>query len=181
MLREILENLDKEENKVLFYKMYKKPIFLYVLSIAKDYHLSEDITSEIFMKISRYRKTYIGNYGNPEAWVFKIARNTTYTYLKKNKEVLLDAEELDYLMNKDYKENQSDYLSMLENLSVLKEDMKTIVILHVFGGLSHLEISRVLRISYAQVRSKYAYAKALLKIKYGMLNTKNERGETLWL
>lgn len=52
----------------------RKPIFLFILSIVEDYHMTEDLLHETFIKImlniDKYKKGT-----NVKAWMLSIARN----------------------------------------------------------------------------------------------------------
>ena len=160
-LKEILINLISENIKKL-YLSYKQPIFLFVLGITKNYDLSEDITEEVFIRVIKYHKTY-NIFKNPKTWLFTIAKNTTYTFLKKNNEISYGDEDLEKILNQHNSIKNDNSLIVEEYLSYLNDDERSIVILHIFGGLNHLEISKILNISHSKVRSKYSYA--LKKIK----------------
>lgn len=164
-LKEMLVNLDSENIEKL-YTMYRQPIFLFILGITKNYDLSEDITEEVFMRIIKYNKTY-NRFKNPKTWMFTIAKNTTYTFLKNNNEVSYEKEDLEKLLNQHNKVKTDDSLVVEEYLSYLKDDERNIVILHIFGGLNCLEISKILNISHSAVRSKYSYALKKLKRRIG--------------
>ena len=135
-LKEMLANLDSENIKKL-YTTYRHSIFLFVLGIAKNYDLSEDITEEVFVRIIKYNKTY-NKFKNPKTWIFTIAKNTTYTFLKKNNEIPYETEDLESLLNQHNKIKNDDSLVVEEYLSYLKDDERSIVILHIFGGLNCL-------------------------------------------
>lgn len=156
ILKEILVNLNSENLKKL-YILYRQPIFLFVLGITKNYDLSEDITEEVFIRVIKYHKTY-NILKNPKTWLFTIAKNTTYTFLKKNNDILYENEELEKILNQHNKIKNNDSLIVEEYLSYLKDDERSIVILHIFGGLNCLEISKILNIPHSKVRSKYSYA-----------------------
>ena len=160
-LKEILTNLNEENLKEL-YITYKKPIFLFVLGIVKDYDLSEDITEEVFIKIIKYYKSYNRMY-NPKTWIFTIAKNTAYTYLNKNREISIDNDKLDVIINKHNNIKNDTSIVVEEYLSQLTEIERNIVMLHVFAGLKHNEIAKILNIKSSQVRTKYAYALKKLK------------------
>lgn len=164
-LKEILVNLDSENMKKL-YTTYRHSIFLFVLGITKNYDLSEDITEEIFVRILKYHSTY-NKFKNPKTWIFTIARNTTYTFLKKNNEIAYEQEDLENILNQHNKIKNDDSLVVEEYLSYLKDDERSIVILHIFGGLNCLEISKILNMSHSAVRSKYSYALKKLKRRIG--------------
>ena len=148
------------------YTTYRHSIFLFVLGITKNYDLSEDITEEIFMRILKYHSTY-NKFKNPKTWIFTIARNTTYTFLKKNNEIAYEQEDLENILNQHNKIKNDDSLVVEEYLSYLKDDERSIVILHIFGGLNCLEISKILSMSHSAVRSKYSYALKKLKRRIG--------------
>lgn len=155
-LKEILTNLNEENLKIL-YTTYKKPIFLFVLGIVKNYDLSEDITEEVFVRIIKYYKSYDCMH-NPKTWIFTIAKNTAYTYLNKNKEISCDDDKLANIFNKYNNIKNDTSLLVEEYLSHLSETERSIVTLHIFGGLKHYEIAKLLNIKSSQVRAKYAYA-----------------------
>lgn len=162
-LKEILTNLNETNIKKL-YESYKHSIFLFVLGITKNYSLSEDITEEVFLRIIKYSKTY-NRFQNPKTWIFTIAKNTTYTFMKKNMEIPYDNDNFEIILNKHNKVKDENSLIVEEYLSYLNEDERNIVILHIFGGLNCLEISKILKISHSKVRSKYSYSLKKLRRK----------------
>lgn len=162
-LKEILLDLN-EENITKLYNNYKDTIFLFVLNITKNYHMSEDITEEVFMRVLKYHDTY-DRLKNPKTWIFTIAKNTTYSYLKKNKEASLEDEKLEFLLNKHNTIKNEDSLLIEEYLVHLNDIERNIIILHVFGGLTHLEISKILDMKYSLVRARYNYALKKLRKK----------------
>lgn len=164
-LKEALLNLNENSIKYL-YVNYKKPIFLFVLGITNNYDLSEDITEETFFRIIKYNKSY-NEIKNPKTWIFTIAKNTAYTYLKKNNDILFEDEKLEYILNKHNSVKNNDALVIEEYLSSLTKVERDIVILHVFGGLNHKDISKVLDLNHSQVRAKYTYALKKLKGRIG--------------
>ena len=160
-LKELLTDLNESNLKEL-YITYKKSIFLFVLGIVKDYNLCEDITEEVFLRIIKYCKSY-DKMQNPKTWIFTIAKNTAYTYLSKNKEVCFDDNQLEFIINKHNSIKNDTSIVVEEYLSHLTEIERNIVVLHIFGGLKHHEIAKILNIKSSQVRTKYAYALKKLK------------------
>lgn len=160
-LKQIIINLDSENIKEL-YSSYRHSIFLFVLGITKNYDLSEDITEEVFIRIIKYHKSY-NRLMNPKTWIFTIAKNTTYTFIKKNIEISYSNEDLENILNQHNKIKNDNSLMVEEYLSYLNDDERSIVVLHVFGGLNCLEISKILNMSHSAVRSKYSYALKKMK------------------
>jgi len=148
------------------YDEFGKPIFLFALSIVKDYQLAEDVAQETFLEIMASAKNYrMGT--NPKAWIFSIARNISADTLKSHyKNVLLSDEEMNDipdLSNMSLLENRTDAFDALNTLDLLE---KQIISLYLFSGLKQIEIAKVLDISYIKVRSKYGYAIKKLKNYY---------------
>jgi len=169
MLGYLLLNFNEESFQKI-YIMYKDAIFVYVLSITKDYHLSEDITQEVFMRIIKYHKSY-NILQSGKSWIFKIAKNVSYTYLTQNNEKALDSKTLEFYLNKCNTIKNDDSLLVEYYLSKLNDDERNIVILHIYGGLNHLEIANVMGQKHSQIRSKYSYAIKKMKA----LVNKNEK------
>lgn len=163
-LRQILLNLEKRDNLDLLYLNYKKQLLLFVLSIVKNYDIAEDVVEDVFLKIIKYHKSY-NLLMNPKTWIYTICKNAAYTYLKNNNIVLYNNDDLYRELNKNNNIKNNDSLVVEEYLSYLDDLERNIVIMHIFGGLNHLEISKVLNMTHQQVRSKYSYSiKKLRKI-----------------
>ena len=77
-MRRLLEEL---------FRTYYKDIFCYLYSLSHDASLSEDLTSEVFLKVVKSIGTFRGE-ADIKTWLFSIARHEWYDYLrKKNKEI----------------------------------------------------------------------------------------------
>lgn len=164
-LKEVLQNLN-EENITLLYNTFKEPVFYFILNITRDGTLSEDITSEVFLRVLKYHKSYNGS-TSPKTWIFTIAKNTTYTYMKKRQEHTITDEKLEFFVNQHNSVQNHDSLLVEESLSYLTELERNIVILHIFGGLTHLQISQLLGMEHSHIRARYNYA---LKKMYKQLS-----------
>ena len=64
------------------YKCYFKDVFYYILSLSKNKEIAEDITSETFLKALKNLDKFDGS-KDIRAWLFTIAKNTYYTYAKR--------------------------------------------------------------------------------------------------
>lgn len=160
-LKYMIMNLNSE-NMQKIYKNFRQPVFLFILSMTKNYDLSEDITEEVFIRIIKYYKSYNG-LQNPKTWIFTIAKNTTYTFLKNNVEIPYEICDLEKMLNNNNKIKNEDSLIVEEYLSYLNDIERNIVILRIYGKLNCLEISKILKISHCSVRSKYSNALKKLK------------------
>lgn len=69
------------------YQRYFKDVYLFVYSLSKNQHVAEDITSETFLKAMRTLDSFKGE-SDIKVWLFQIAKNTYYSYLRKNKRVV---------------------------------------------------------------------------------------------
>ncbi len=162
-MRKLLLHLNQEDNLAKLYGMLKKPLFWFLFSIVKNYETADDLSEEVFLKLLKYYKTY-NPLKNPKTWIYTIAKNTAYTYLKQNKDIL--TEETFQIDLHQYNLVQTDDAIMVEEyLSYLDDLERYIVIMHLFGGLNHLEISKILNMTHSQVRSKYSYALKKLRKK----------------
>ena len=80
-MRRLLEEL---------FRTYYKDIFCYLYSLSHDASLSEDLTSEVFLKVVKSIGTFRGE-ADIKTWLFSIARHEWYDYLrKKNKEIRVE-------------------------------------------------------------------------------------------
>lgn len=168
-LRMILTNLNDDNLKIL-YEEYKEAIFLFILSIVKNKSIAEDLTQDTYIRIIKYHDSYNPLY-NPKTWIFQIAKNVSYTYLDKQKEISIKDEILEPLLDSKNKIKLDESYMIREYLSNLNEIDRNIVLLHIFGGLKHYEIAKIVRLTHSNVKQRYR--KIIKKLKKELSNEKN--------
>lgn len=127
------------------YERYFKDVYLFVFSLSKDQHVSEDITSETFIKAMQSLDSFKGQ-SDIKVWLFQIAKNTYYSFLRKNKRVV-PTETFDY--ETDNRNVEKDVIDKSESLRVhkilhtLPDPYKEVFSLRLFGELSYKEIGEI--------------------------------------
>ena len=112
-------------------------------------------------------------------WLYRIATNTTLTFLQKNKlrrtmsleNFSPDDEAVPEFLLKDPKGEKGDKQTLLkelqeklnESLQKLSITHRTVIVLFEIEGMSHAEIGKILGCSEGTVRSRLHYAKEQLK------------------
>jgi RNA polymerase sigma factor (sigma-70 family) len=124
------------------YKKYFKDVYLFIYSISKDRHIAEDMTSETFLKAMKSIDDFKGNC-DIKVWLFQIAKNSYYSYLRKNKDLL----NLDIISDKDESTDVEKAILSSEAskeiqriIHKLPEPYREIFTLRFFGELSFKEI-----------------------------------------
>lgn len=139
---------------------YHSKIFSYIYRMNNNYHNTNDITQEVFIKICRSIKKY-----NPEfsfkTWIYVIASNTCKDYLKsayvqktvcglEMPENILDNEDTpeEFLLKQDERE------AIMEVLNQLGDIHREVVVLRFYEDLKLDEIALVLDIPVGTVKSR---------------------------
>ncbi|NLY67882.1 MAG: sigma-70 family RNA polymerase sigma factor [Tissierellia bacterium] len=125
------------------YDSYFKDVFLYIYSLSGNKHIAEDVTSETFVKAIKSIDSFKGDC-DIRVWLCQIAKNTYYSYLRKNKG----------LVSMNSIPEQEDNLDIEKRISMSEESMRIHQILHnleepykevftlrVFGELSFKQIA----------------------------------------
>lgn len=155
--------------------LYLKPIYSFSVRLTGSKNDSEDITQEIFLKIWKNIKKY-DEKQSFRAWIFTIARNTIFDWLRKKKELIFsDFEDHDgenYLVDnlKDESDDPEDLFITRENIEFVKKiieklskaDQEIIYLKHD-EDLTFDEISKVVKKPLNTVKSQYR--RALQKLK----------------
>lgn len=175
----------------LILKEYDKKVYMYIYNMVKNKDTAQDLTQDTFIKvyknIHRFDKSkhFI-------TWLYTIAKNTTFNYLKSEKKVKLF--EID---------ENIDSISMINNYSIstspevllerkeqtmyvnkmideLPEKYKVLILLKYVEKLSYKDISERLNIPVSKIESRLYTARQHLMSK--MKKSKNEEGQvnSLW-
>lgn len=121
------------------YDMYAKDIYKFIISISLNHEVAEDVMQSTFLSAIKSIHTFKG-YSSVKTWLFGIAKNEYYTYLRKNPNNLKleDINEIHYIQ-----ENNELYISIMKKIQELKEPQKQIVILRIINDMSFKEIGTV--------------------------------------
>lgn len=156
---------------------YREHIFSVIYNLTSNREDASDLTQETFIKAFRA----IGRFKGKSAfftWLYRIAINTTMTFLKKrgrrryiNYETINEeasaAEIVEKLTAKQRSEKgalvQELQEKLNESLQKLSPKHRTVVILHEIEGLEHAEIAEITKTSVGTVRSRLHYAKQQLQ------------------
>lgn len=142
---------------------YEKAVFNYCLRITKNRVEAEDVTQETFIKIYTHRKS-IDPEKNIKTWIFTIATNTAYDFLRKKKrknETSLEDETIYNLKTYYPKESvQSDVEKALEKIN---PEYKKALVLFYQQGFKYEEIAEILSIPANTVKTHISRGKEELK------------------
>lgn len=76
--------IDEKFEKI--YQVYFRDVYYYIFSLSKDKYISEDITSETFLKAMKAIDGFRGD-TSIRIWLCQIAKNEYFSLLRKNKRI----------------------------------------------------------------------------------------------
>ena len=130
------------------YSTYFKPVYLYVMQLSGSEHIAEEITSETFFKAINSIDSFRGDC-DMRVWLCQIAKNTYFSYLKKNKKVLsIDESDLQNVVDPDacidvQIGEQEEARLIRKILHDMSDPYKEVFMWRVFGELSFKEIGEL--------------------------------------
>jgi len=169
--------LMKEGDREAFRRLYEetaKSVYGYALSIVKNPQDAEEVMQDTYVTVWNQAGQYCPD-GKPMAWIFTIARNLCYMRLRRQN--AFQGVSLEELREQesgwepgelcDEIETAPEKQALLEALQTLKEEERTMVLLHDVGGMKHREIADTLDVPLSTVLSKYR--RALKKLEKALL------------
>ena len=173
---------DKEALEILI-KRYLKPIYSFVLRFVGKNQEAEDITQEVFVKVWRnlkkstlsLSKGFNPKKGSFKTWIFTIAKNTCFDWLKKKRPILFSELEKE-MEGKSFAENIPDTSPLPNELSErididnflnellekLSPKYRTILLLRFNDHFNFREIAEILGESIDTVKTRYRRGIAIL-------------------
>ena len=145
------------------YKAYFNDVYLFILSLSKDEHIAEEIASETFFKAMNSLNQFKGNC-ELRVWLCQIAKNSYYSYLRKNKKtdsITILEEESNDIDIEQFILNSETTMKVHEALHSLEDPYKEVFTLRIFGELSFKQIANLFSktenwacVTYHRARSK---------------------------
>ena len=130
------------------YKEYFNDVYLYIKRLSGDEHIAKDITSETFFKALKSIDSFRGEC-EIRVWLCQIAKNSFYTYIKKNSKIQ-NVEEAELVNLPDNKNNVADEvankmqaLAIQKILEELEEPYREVFMWRVYAELSFKEIAGI--------------------------------------
>lgn len=154
--KEIEKNLYKEKEFTYIFETYYKRVYNYMYYRVKDYHIAEDLTSQVFEKIMVKIDTYSKTKSPFEVWMFAIARNVVRDYLRSKKNKLFSIDRIKELISREKTPEGVIEISEIKNrisraLNVLNTRERNIIALRFGAELKNKEIAEILDISESNV------------------------------
>ena len=118
-------------------------VYAYVAYRVGDGPDAEDITSEVFERALRYRKSYDSRKGEPVAWLIGIAR-TCINGASPPEELLADPDELEDAIDSDAEDTRVDRLDLHSAIEALDERDRELIALRYGADLTARQIASLL-------------------------------------
>lgn len=172
LIEEYLNGEDEAFAKLL--KKHLSSVYNFLYRLAGDRETAEDLAQETFVKVWKNLKNFDRN-RSFKAWIFTIAKNTTFDYFKKKKEVAFSAfvdEEGESRFDEIADENilpdeileQKDIAEELDIiLQKLPLHYRAILLLHYKEDFTLSEIAEILNEPYNTIKSRHRRGLVALK------------------
>ncbi len=160
-------------------KRYTRPLYSFVWRLCGNKESSEDIVQDTFLKVWKNLKRFDLE-RNFKVWIYAIARNSTYDFLRKKKLIMFS--EMDNTEDDStFEENIADATPLAdqlfeeketsklidESIKNLPERYKEVVILRHETGMTFEDISDTLKEPMNTVKSRYR--RAIMKMQESLL------------
>lgn len=137
------------------YDLVQNDVFAFALSKMGNKSDAEDIMQDTFINIYKHATQYVPH-GKPMAWIITIELNLIRRHFQIIKRTTSLEEIKDFSVGEhtfEQKVVNDEFLVKL--LSILNEEEREIISLHIVSGFKHREISMVLKKPLSTVLSRY--------------------------
>ena len=156
----------KKDKREQIFLEYNLKVRNYILGKVNNFHLAEDICSEVFDKVYAKLDTFDDKKASLSTWIFTIARNTLIDYYRTNHPNLELKDDLNIEANQDDEEglicNTENLEKLAKALETLSDKERKVIILHYYEGVPLNIACKQIGISYPYI--KIMHRTALTKI-----------------
>ena len=143
------------------YDLYGRLILSVAYTIMGNSADAEDVLQDVMILLCRYAPSYHAN-TSPRAYVMSITRHCAIDTVRKRKNNL----SMDEVGDLPIYTEELAAVEVLDMLSVLPEEEQQIIVLHLYAGLSHRQVAKMLELTPSATEKKYQRALKKLKQQY---------------
>lgn len=159
------------------YRLYYKPLLYFVQSYVNSFQLSEEIVSDVFVKLWERRENF-SSLDRVKAFLYISAKNTCLNNLRKNRLVtsIEEIEDYDQILAEDsdafVKIVRGELLnSIIEEVQRLPAKQREIFTMTFWEDMSIEQISQQLEMNPSAVYTNRSRALAALRVKFDVKNS----------
>lgn len=155
-----------QQSMYRLYKLYVQAMYNTCIRMVSNQYDAEDIIQESFVKAFNNLDSFRGE-SSFGSWLKRIVINQSITFLRKNKQELMDIDNLQIVDDENDENNfpEIDPIIIHESIKTLPEKARLVLNLYLLEGYRHKEIADILNISESTSKSQYLRAKHLLREK----------------
>jgi len=159
------------------YRAYRKPIFGFLVRLAKDKHVAEDLFQNTWLKVSRSIER-LREDTELKPWLFTVARNEFRSYRRWQ---LIDLSRI-FLFHREREEPECDPRESGERIArgeierglhALDASDREVLLLVCVEGMPPQQAATVLGVSHAALRQRLGRARSRLKVVLAKLETES--------
>lgn len=148
------------------YDKYSGAIYGVIIRMCRDEEAAQEILQETFMKAWDKSHLYDASKGKFYTWLYRIARNTTLNFLRKE-DKLIQLEDLSVYKDEGVEEEPELHTALKGALSKLDAHHQKALRLVYFNGLTHKEAHEEMGVPLGTFKSYVRQALEKLRVVYG--------------
>jgi len=147
------------------YDNYSGAIYGVIIRMCRNEEAAQEILQETFMKAWDKSHLYDASKGKFYTWLYRIARNTTLNFLRKQ-DKLIQLDDLSVYKDEGVEENQELHTELIGALSKLDAHHQKALRLVYFNGLTHQEAHEEMGVPLGTFKSYVRQAVEKLRVVY---------------
>jgi RNA polymerase sigma factor (sigma-70 family) len=147
------------------YDKYSGAIYGVIIRMCRNEEAAQEILQETFMKAWDKSHLYDASKGKFYTWLYRIARNTTLNFLRKE-DKLIQLEDLSVYKDEGLEEDQELHTELKGALSKLDAHHQKALRLVYFNGLTHKEAHEEMGVPLGTFKSYVRQAVEKLRVMY---------------